>query len=356
SYGLYYEGAQTQLFTRALPGLEDYVTYEVNPNGSVGAEISRTLLSVPYKIASDIKHPRVDESTIGFERALKGDMRLSLTGVWRDNKNFVNSVNPSARWDTTTTTTDTGSPINLYRWVNRASTSSDFVIQNVDGFQYLSPTGSVIGTAAPFRKYRSFIAVLNKRYTNRWQAQVSYVRAKATGNVDNSGAAQVASRQFESANLALVNSEGEASFTPKHEFKLLGSYQIPVIEASVNAFFRATSGLPYNRIQQFSTSLVGAGSSTSYRRIPIDPRGTYHLPKLTQLDLRIEKNFTLTGVNRIGIYMDIENVANRGGITNIVQRTTAVTLPAGADFPLPFGTPGGLQNPRQIRIGGRWSF
>ena len=75
------------------------------------------------------------------------------------------------------------------------------------------------------------MAVLNKRYTNRWQAQISYVRAQATGNVDNSSSAQVVSRQFESPNLAFVNTDGEASFTPKHEFKLLGSYQIPVIEA-----------------------------------------------------------------------------------------------------------------------------
>jgi hypothetical protein len=283
-------------------------------------------------------------------------MRLSLTGVWRDNKNFVNSVNPSARWETVPTTTDLGTTINLYRWVNKASTSSDFNIQNVEGFQYISPTGAVIGTVDPFRKYRAFMAVLNKRYTNRWQAQVSYVRANATGNVDNGSSSQVAGRQFESANLALVNSEGESSYTPKHEFKLLGSYQIPKIETSVNAFFRSTSGLPYNRIQQFPTSVVGSGSSSTYRRIPIDPRGTYHLPTLTQLDLRIEKNFTLPGVNRIGLYMDLENVANRGGITSVVQRPTAVTLPSGTDFPLPFGTPGALQNPRQIRIGGRWSF
>jgi len=251
---------------------------------------------------------------------------------------------------------DTGNPITLYNWVNRSATSSDFIIRNVEGFQYLNPNGGVIGTVDPFRKYRAFMAVLNKRYTNRWQAQVSYVRAKATGNVDNNGAAQVATRLFESPNFSLVNAEGEASFTPKHEFKLLGSYQIPRIEASVNAFYRATSGLPYNRIQQFSTALVGAGSSTTYRRINIDPRGTYHLPSLNQLDLRIEKNFNLVGSNRIGLYFDIENVANRGGITNVVTRTTSATLANGSTFPLPFGTPGAVQNPRQVRIGGRWSF
>jgi len=356
SYGLYYEGSQTQLFTRAVPGLSDYVTYEViggNVNNLV--EIDRAP-AVLYKVDDKINHPRVDEATLGFERALKGDMRLSLTGIWRDNKNFVNSVAPDARWNANATTDELGQPITLYNWANRDESQDNFVIRNVDGFQYLNTQGQVIGTAEPFRKYRAFMAVLNKRYTNRWQAQISYVRAKATGNVDNTGAAQVSTRQFESPNLALVNAEGEASFTPRHEFKLLGSYQIPVIEASVNAFFRATSGLPYNRIQQFGTALVGAGSSTTYRRIPINPRGTYYLPTLSQLDLRIEKNFTVTGSNRIGLYMDIENVGNRGGITNVVTRTTSVTLADGSTFPLPFDTPGALQSPRQIRLGGRWSF
>ena len=363
SYGLYYEGSQTQLFTRAVPGMEDFVTYLVDPQGTTqlpeglrGDETDRSLLSIPSKVASDIRHPRVDEATIGFERAFKGDMRLSVTGIWRDNKNFVNSVVPSARWVQVPTTDELGNPITLYQWTNRADSSADYLIRNVEGFQYLDPDGNVIGTADPFRKYRALMVVLNKRYTNRWQAQVSYVRADATGNVDNSSAAQVATRQFETPNLALVNAEGEASNTPKHEFKLLGSYQIPVIETSLNAFFRSTSGLPYNRIQQFATSVVGSGSSTTYRRIPINPRGTYYLPTLSQLDLRVEKNFTAGGTNRIGIYMDMENLWNRGGINNVVTRTTSATLADGSTFDLPFDTPAGIQTPRQIRIGARWSF
>ncbi|HEY7058773.1 MAG TPA: TonB-dependent receptor [Vicinamibacterales bacterium] len=356
SYGWYYEGSQTQLFTRALPGLQDFVTYAVNPDGSVGEEIARSLLSVPAKVSDDIKHPRVDEATLGFERAVTGTMRLSLTGIWRDNKNFVNSVLPDARWRPVPTSDELGNPITLYNWTNQSTSSGNTVIQNVDGFRYLAPDGSLIGTASPFRRYRAFMAVLNKRYTNRWQAQVSYVFAKATGNVDNSSSAQVSTRQFETPNLALINAGGDASFTPTHEFKLLGSYQIPRIETSLNAYFRVTSGLPYNRIQQFATSIVGIGSSTTYRRININERGTYDLPTLSQLDLRVEKTFTAPGSNKIGIYMDIENLFNRGIITSAVTRTTSATLADGSTFPLPFDTPAGIQNPRQIRIGARWSF
>jgi len=357
TYGWYYEGAQTQLFTRALPGLQDFVTYSVNPDGTVGEEIARSLLSIPATLADNIKHPRVDETTIGFERAVRSDMRLSLTGIWRQNKNFVNTVLPDARWQSVPTTDELGNPITLFRVANLANASGNTVIQNVQGFQFVDTSGNVIGTANPNRKYSAFMAVLNKRYTNRWQAQISYVYAKATGNVDNSGAAQVSTRQFETPNLALVNSQGDASFTPTHEFKLLGSYQIPRIETSVNAYFRATSGLPYARIQQFSTAIVGVGSSTTYRRIPINPRGTYNLPTLSQLDLQLEKNFNLNGSsNRIGIYGAFENLFNRGIITSVVTRTTSTTLADGSTFPLPFQTPSSVQTPRQLRIGARWSF
>jgi hypothetical protein len=357
SYGLYYEGAQTQLFTRALPGISDYVTYEFRPNYTLIQPPVDIKPYVPYKVADGIKHPRVDETTVGFERALSGSMRLSLTGIWRDNKNFVNSVATDARWTPVTTTDALGKSITLYNWTNRSTSNTNYTIRNVEGYQYLSPSGQVVGTADPFRRYRAFMVVLNKRYTNRWQAQISYVRAKATGNVDNSGAAQVATRQFETPNLALVNSEGEATNTPKNEFKLLGSYQIPVIEASINAYYVATSGLPYSYIQQFSNSLLNtSGLSSTYRRIPIAPRGSYYLPNLKQLDLRIEKNFTAPGSNRIGIYSDIANVFNTGTINGVVTRATSVTLPSGTSFPLPFGTPGALQAPRQIRIGARWSF
>ena len=118
-----------------------------------------------------------------------------------------------------------------------------------------------------------------------------------------------------------------------------------------------TSGLPYNRIQQFSNTLLNtSGLSSTYRRIPITPRGTEHLPTFNRLDLRLEKNFTAPGSNRIGIYADISNVFNKGIITNVVTRTTAATLADGSTFDLPYNTPGGIQQARQVRIGARWSF
>ena len=46
----------------------------------------------------DLKHPRVDETSLGFERALTNDVRLSVTGIFRDNKNVIGLRQPAARW------------------------------------------------------------------------------------------------------------------------------------------------------------------------------------------------------------------------------------------------------------------
>jgi hypothetical protein len=246
----------------------------------------------------------------------------------------------------------------LYRWSNRTSSNQNFLIENVKGFQYLDPSGGVIGTVDPFRKYKGLFVVLSKRYTNRWQAQASYVLSKATGNVDNTFGAQTSTRQFETPNLALVNAEGNLTNDRRHEFKLLGSYQIPVIEASINAYLLAASGRNYTPFQQFSSSTLNTtGQSSQYRRPLLEPRGSRRLPRETKLDLQIEKNFTLTGNNRIGLYAQIFNVTNRGGITNVLTRvpSTSVTTPTGT-VTLPFQTPGAIQDPRQVQIGARWSF
>ena len=73
-----------------------------------------------------------------------------------------------------------------------------------------------------------------------------------------------------------MNAEGEATNTPKHEFKLLGGYQIPKIEASINAYLVSTSGLPYGYVQQFTNGTLNtSGVSSTYRRIMIEPRGAF---------------------------------------------------------------------------------
>ncbi len=103
-YGQYYEAAFFTLYERALSGRQDLVLYAYDgetqePGGPPGFyEYASYPFSAIYKMDPNIKHPRVDEWTAGFERALGKDIRLAVTGIYRENKNIVDAVLPDARF------------------------------------------------------------------------------------------------------------------------------------------------------------------------------------------------------------------------------------------------------------------
>jgi outer membrane receptor for Fe3+-dicitrate len=231
------------------------------------------------------------------------------------------------------------------------------VIRNVEGFQYLTPTGQVIGTLDPFRKYRALMMVLNKRYSNRWHGQISYVWSKGTGNVDNTSGQQIASSIFETPVRSLVNTNGRVTNDRPHEFKVLAGYQIPRAEVAVNAFFRTFSGRNYTPFQRYSNSQLN-NSPSSRRDAWLEPRGSRRLPTDTTLDVRIEKVFAFGGRDKVGLFADITNIFNRSTVTNRLTRvpTTEVTVGPGETVNLPLDSPGAIVAPRQAQFGFRWSF
>ena len=367
AYSQYYEGAMATVFERALPGTSARQTFFSTGPGRWS--LVDTVPPIIYKMNSDVKHPRVDEVYGAVERALTATTRLTVTGIYRENTNFINSVNPSARWtpvNVTTATCPSGAPGNcsnisaipltLYRWANRAATQTDFLIRNVDGFQYLDPSGNVLGTVNPQRKYKAFMAVLNKRLSDRWTAQVSYVLSQATGNVDNTSDAQVQSRQFETPVLALVNSQGNLTNDRTHEFKVLGSYTIPVVDVAVNTYWHMISGRNFTPFQQFSSSTLGlSGQSSSYRRPLLESRGTLRNPAERVVDLSAEKVFKVTDRDRIGVYVQALNAFNASTITSTQNRFPSTSI-TGISTPILFGSPGAVIAPRQVNIGARWTF
>ena len=97
SYSQYYEGIFNDIYKRATPGEGDFITYDASgcPPFPAICGLSEAGGDRPERrpastrIDPDLKHPRVDETSLGLERALSNDVRLSVTGIYRDNKNIV---------------------------------------------------------------------------------------------------------------------------------------------------------------------------------------------------------------------------------------------------------------------------
>lgn len=355
-YGQYYEAAFTSLFTRGVPGIGDFITLEWN--GSSYQEIDRVPALV-YNIDPDIKHPRVDEFMLGFERAISGDLRFQATGVFRWNKNQIDSVFPDARWTPVTLANSlpsaAGQTITAYAWANPDESEGNGLITNPKGFQYRTPGGQVIGEADPYRKYRGLILALNKRLSNRWQGNISYVLAKSEGTVDNTASANSGvSRVWENPSLALVNRDGSLRNDRRHELKAYGTYQIPVIEVGLNAIWLSYSGRTWTPFHQFSNAQLRFPPSSTGRRVFLEPRGTSRMPAQHTLDLRFDKQFRVTQRDRISLYLDVTNFFNNDTILDFQDRSPARAITGIGDIPV--GAPLTILPGRQITIGGRWAF
>jgi hypothetical protein len=368
-YGQLYDGAVFASWSSALPGIGDFVGYSVTgtiPNPVLTEEF-RISGASKFTMLDDIKHPRTDEISLAYERELARGLKFTGTYIRRDAKNFINSTVIGATWAPANYTNPlTGETQTIYRWTNRSS-DVKYQIGNVDNFAY---NGAPAANA--YRTYNGGMFVLQRALMNRWQAQISYVYSKTKGTVTNGGFSGVSSSQFQTPNLVHFNTDGLVGFDRTHEFKAFAGYQIPVVEVAANMYFRMLSGTPWNPFARVSSSTFNWTGSLD---LNLEPRGSRrtgcHYPSGLSsktdcsfqkvFDLRLEKVFNV-GANRLGLYMDAENLFNSGFPTGVQTRypsggvnyIDAEGKPASTTVLL--GNPLTLNVARQITFGGRWSF
>ena len=231
-------GSSTTSTSGPRPGLGDFITYDASgcppfpahlrprqPGGDRPGPGHPSTGSIPTSSTRGWTR-----RSLGFERALSSDVRLSVTGIYRDNKNIIGSVNPAARWTPTTVTNGLGQPMTPLPLgePRRASETAQ---------SSRTPTASSSWTRAatcwapstPSSGTRRSCSWLSKRFTNRWQAQVSYVLSKSYGTVDNTSEGSFGAnsstnggggtRQYETPNVSLVNANGELTNSRRHELK-----------------------------------------------------------------------------------------------------------------------------------------
>ncbi len=181
-YGQLYDSAMFTPYSRAVAGFGPNYTYIPSADWSTLTVDSSTQRL--YTMGDNIKHPRVDEVNVSFEQLLGRDFKVTVTGIKRDWKNFINSWNPSATWTTVPYTNPlTGQPMTTYKWTNSSSVAN-MLITNNDAIQY-NLNGSTVKPPEAYRSYRGLMFVFQRALRNRWQGQLSYVYSQTKGTIDN---------------------------------------------------------------------------------------------------------------------------------------------------------------------------
>ena len=306
-YGKFVDKLKSIYFRDASTGINDYVMYEVLPDGTK-AEVYRVNYSNPATIDPDIKIPSVDQFTIGIERELWKDTSLGVSFIWKKWKNFLYRINSGATYEKVEFTFDDEKGIeHTMDAYNKTSPSS------ADKFYVTNPKAGIYDSIImdPQRKYIGFIVDFTKRFSNKWMLSGSYAAYKTTSNSTSRNPN------------AQINSL--AGYT-NHTFKIYGTVVLP-FDIIVNHYFQYLYGL---------TLLPGDGYRTGGRwartvrapvqgspTVKIEKIGTNKLPDTINLDIKLEKQFTIKDEYRIGILVDVVNIFNRGKETDLVSLITS---------------------------------
>lgn len=309
-------------------------------------------------VADDLKDQHTDQFTVNLEREIVPNFSVGATYIFKRTSDIfanipINRVTGQEwQYELKPYTTSQGVPVQLYSVVLQDYDGNGVV--DGDDIQWISNNGTsrvqqmpTFEGIKPKRDYHGFQVVFKKRYSNRWQGLISLLYSNSDGisrrsfrqdfNVE--GPMFYDDNWMGNLNYAANNLEGPLPFTPKWEFKLNGSYTVPVIEVDLGARLRLVTGRPVWRLDNYPT-LTASGGLPDAPIIPgglpqvvaVDPNDPDYLPTGKFLDLHAERAFNLGGTNAIHLVLDGFNIFNSnppinmsvvgdgyGRVTNIPQ-------------------------------------
>ena len=320
-YGRYYEGSKSYYFSNLQPS-QDTITYSVGPNWSTLTEIYRNPGGTNYSIDPDIKHPSMDQVVAGVERIVGRDLTLGVSFIYRYWKNFIEAVNTTATFELVPIKDpDTGQTFTVYNQLNPGE-DRYYITNPKVGADYGQAYPDIV-QLDPYRKYRGVEFVLNKRFSNNWQFQASYVYSKEDGTYGNShaGDTQRSWMGHQSWNMCFatvyfdptnqINLKGNSIISSPHVFKAYATYLFP-LDISLSAFYQYSSGRRWERNLLIST----VNQSAPY--LMTEPRGSRSLPAQNSLDMRLEKAFSYSRI-RFSLAVDMFNVFNQVRMTQVMD-------------------------------------
>ncbi len=332
-YGRFYDSLKTRYFQAADLGVEDWIMYEVMPDGSK-VEIFRYVYTNPTEVDPEIKMPLMDQFTLGLERTLTKDLSGGISFIYREYRDFIARINTAATWvKIPFTFLDENGVVQTIEVYNKTSPGSAdrFLITNPK----LGMAESVI--IDPKNKYTGFSFYINKRFSQGWMLHAHYSYGQAKGNHDNTYAGgSTGGTRYLNPN-SQINAYGNLPNDPTHVIKVYGTFLLP-LGFSLSPRFTYETGNNWTRYIRAPVS----GRPSVF----LDPRGSNRVPPTIDLSLRLEKIFSFTERMRLGLILDVFNALNRGVELAVESRVDSPN----------FGKATGVNDGRSYRASIRFYF
>ena len=290
-----------------------------------------SLASLPQNIfvfAPDFQNPKVQQSSLGFERALSGDVSFGVTYQHVQGSDLPRTADINIGTPTTQT-------IGLFDSTGKVQTGTATYTR------YTSRPFPNFNRVLEFEsnghsRYNGLTLDLQKRFSSNWQARIAYTYAKAMDDhpdativvpgVDDPREAQDA--------LNIGDEWAYADTDVRHRVVLSGVWNLAYADRIQNSFAHAVlSGwtlsaiVSYQSGQPFTAVVNGDLNNDGNRsndRAPGVGRNTLRLPSQTSIDPRLTKEINLFRSARLQLIAEAFNLTNRSDVTR--ERNTIYNL------------------------------
>jgi hypothetical protein len=345
-WGRFYHQVISLYYSRLAPE-SDLSLYVWDPDEEEWIhEFTEVRDSSQFALDDNLNMPYMDALALGFEKAISSLVSIDITGTWRKNHDFLDKVNLTGEFEEVEYYDEfTDSTYDVYSQLNPGD--NQFLITNPG---YCADYGQAFDEITCFKKERDYwgiTASFNRRFANNWQLQGSYTYGEASGNDDNlilefgeGRSSSLGGSAFYTNPNSQINATGNLTIDPTHQVKLVGSVHLP-LKFIVGGFFWYSSGNTYNQVIPIYD--VDPPDTNIYGQ----PRGTFRMDSGFNLDLRLEKLFSLGAGTDLSFGVNIFNVTNE---------STQVAVEENVDSEDAFGDTIDIVRPRRYQLVLRFTF
>ena len=175
------------------------------------------------------------------------------------------------------------------------------------------PSALILRNSGTYSVYDGLELTARRRFSGRWMMAASYTWDRGVF-----WEPQADRDYLDPTNVAIINgfSDGVVPWV----FKVSGLYTLPW-KISASAFINARSGFAYNTTI-LSPNRSGSGGTVD---VLLQPNAALHYPAFRELDVRVDKTFSLAGRGRLVLEGTVFNLTNANTTLAIVTRQTLST-------------------------------
>jgi hypothetical protein len=331
SYGRFTQGVLTGELSPFHPGVSPTTTTAYDPaTGGYTRLVSVVDPKINLRFDPDTRAPRTDEYSVGVDHELGRRLAVAVAYVRKVGANFIGWTDVGGVYREDTRTLPDGRSLPVFVLVN-STADRRFLLTNPDDYAMT---------------YNGLVLAAEKRRADGWQVFGSYTYSRVSGLQVSSGTTAAGPQVSTIAGPGnffgqdpnnLTNARGRLPNDRPHVFRAMGSVDVPKTGLVIAGNLQYFSGKPWAASAQVA---LPQGD----QRILLEPRGTRQLSSQTLLDLRMSRPFTLSGMGRIELLVDLLNVLND---------TAAEGITTDNFYSPNFGQPAVFVDPRRVMLGVR---